>query len=518
MSENELPEGWAQVPFEAVLTELRNGVSTRPELKPPGTPILRINAVRPGRVLLDDLRYLPRGQELAATSSVRDGDLLFTRYNGSLELLGVCGIVRGVGKTTLLYPDKLMRARLDESVVTPPYVELFFRSPDARERLVGEAKSSAGQQGISGSDLRRQPLAIAPLAEQRRIVEKVESLLTQVNAAKTRLAKLPLLLKRFRQSILSAACSGQLTEDWRSQRKPSESDLQSRLAEGNAGRRKVATPTEEFEFAVPDGWFLASLDEAAGHLTSGSRAWSQFYSGDGYGTFVMAQNVRPLQFDCSFRQGVAPPKSDPERERTRVRQDDILITIVGANTGDVCRVDRAVSDHFVCQSVALVRPVLPQLSRYLELWLNSPSHGQHQYRTWMYGEGRPHLSFDHLRETSVALPPLDEQAEIVRRVEALFALADAIERRVTTAIARADALPQSILSKAFRGDLVPTEASLARAENRDYEPASALLERIQRECSSAQLERPGARGRGAQKSSGGRSRGRVSSQRERPSP
>jgi type I restriction enzyme S subunit len=74
--------------------------------------------------------------------------------------------------------------------------------------------------------------------------------------------------------------------------------------------------------------------------------------------------------------------------------------------------------------------------------------------------------------------PLAEQHEIVRRVEALFQLADAIEKRVAAATARADKLTQAILAKAFRGELVPTEAELARRKGRAYEPASVLLERI----------------------------------------
>jgi type I restriction enzyme S subunit len=82
---------------------------------------------------------------------------------------------------------------------------------------------------------------------------------------------------------------------------------------------------------------------------------------------------------------------------------------------------------------------------------------------------------------SVLLPPIEEQHEIVRRVEALFKLADKIEKRVEAATKRADKLTPAILAKAFRGELVPTEAELARQEGRDYEPASALLKRIKAE-------------------------------------
>ena len=101
-----------------------------------------------------------------------------------------------------------------------------------------------------------------------------------------------------------------------------------------------------------------------------------------------------------------------------------------------------------------------------------------KYDRYVYGGGRPHLSFDHLRMTAVLLPPLAEQHEIVRRVDALFALADKIEARLAAATSRVEKITQAILAKAFRGELVPTEAELARAEGRDDEPASVLLERI----------------------------------------
>jgi len=85
-----------------------------------------------------------------------------------------------------------------------------------------------------------------------------------------------------------------------------------------------------------------------------------------------------------------------------------------------------------------------------------------------------------LLDLQIPLPPIEEQREVVCRVEALFKLADAIEKRVAMAMARAEKLSQSVLAKAFRGELVPTEAELARREGRVYEPASQLLARIRK--------------------------------------
>ena len=97
------------------------------------------------------------------------------------------------------------------------------------------------------------------------------------------------------------------------------------------------------------------------------------------------------------------------------------------------------------------------------------------------GGNQPALNGEKVRHLPMPLPPVAEQKEIVRRVNALFKIADAIEKRVATATLRAKNLTPAILAKAFRGELVLTEAELSRREARVYEPASVLLERLHEE-------------------------------------
>jgi type I restriction enzyme S subunit len=97
------------------------------------------------------------------------------------------------------------------------------------------------------------------------------------------------------------------------------------------------------------------------------------------------------------------------------------------------------------------------------------------------GSGIRHLTGRSLATYSLQFPHIDEQNEITSRVQAMFAIADAIEKRVEVARQESDKLTQSILAKAFRGELVPTEAELARREGREYEHAAVLLERIKKE-------------------------------------
>jgi type I restriction enzyme S subunit len=135
---------------------------------------------------------------------------LFTRYNGSIELLGVCGMVRGLGKGTRLYPDKLMRVRFDHNCILPAFAEVFFSAPEVHERVVAKSKSSAGQNGVSGSDIKTQPFALPPLAEQQEIVRRVEGLFALADELEVRLAQARGQVAKLTPALLARAFAGQL--------------------------------------------------------------------------------------------------------------------------------------------------------------------------------------------------------------------------------------------------------------------------------------------------------------------
>ena len=128
--------------------------------------------------------------------------------------------------------------------------------------------------------------------------------------------------------------------------------------------------------------------------------------------------------------------------------------------------------------IAHIKPLKSRVNPdYLVLNLNSSQQYAHAKEV-ARGAAQPTVTLTDLKQFEIPLPPLAEQQEIVRRVSALFARADAIEAAVAAARKRVDALTQAVLAKAFRGELVPTEADLARRENRFYEPAAALLARL----------------------------------------
>ncbi|MFW9894113.1 MAG: restriction endonuclease subunit S [Candidatus Thorarchaeota archaeon] len=126
----------------------------------------------------------------------------------------------------------------------------------------------------------------------------------------------------------------------------------------------------------------------------------------------------------------------------------------------------------------MAEKLLMALPEYLIRYLNSLASLTELRRNAKHAVNQSSINQQDVAHVGVSLPSIEEQAEIIRRVEALFALADRIEARVQAATVQVEKITLAILAKAFRGELVPTEAELARAEGRTYEPASVLLERI----------------------------------------
>lgn len=205
-----LPNGWSWCAFDQIIIGFLNGLSKKPAEEPPGDRILRISAVRSMAVNANDIRfYRAEKSENVDGYFLEDDDLLFTRYNGSARLVGVCGRFKGKEKT--LYPDKIMRARLASPMLTlPAYVELAMNSGASAAHISSNVKTSAGQHGIAGSDVKRTPVPLPPIAEQTEIVSRVEEAFSKADHVGAALDEQERAARALKQSILKAAFQGRL--------------------------------------------------------------------------------------------------------------------------------------------------------------------------------------------------------------------------------------------------------------------------------------------------------------------
>lgn len=203
----DLPSGWAWANIEQLSTLIRNGYSKKPD-DDGDTSILRISAVRPCSVDREDFRRLLASPSEFETATVFPGDLLFTRYNGTRSLVGVCGLLRGT--TPIVYPDKLIRVVLVPKLVEGAFVEKAASAGKSRAFVERRIRTTAGQSGVSGSDIRQIPIPLPPLPEQRRIVVEVERHLSVLEALDASIETNLARCTRLRQSILKRAFEGKL--------------------------------------------------------------------------------------------------------------------------------------------------------------------------------------------------------------------------------------------------------------------------------------------------------------------
>lgn len=290
--------------------------------------------------------------------------------------------------------------------------------------------------------MNRIPVRLAPLAEQQRIIAKLEKLLGKVDACQKRLAKIPVILKRFRQSVLAAACSGRLTAEWREQQIDSEE------------------------------WTLLELFEVSERIQIGPFG-TQLHKADYIPNGIPLINPMHIQGAKIVHDSAFSISKSKYRELGNyvLQANDIIM----GRRGEMgrCALISEQESGWLCGTGSLfVRPASSVLPEFLFLILRG-SETKAFLESESKGTTMANLNLDILKRVPVLLPSLPEQQEIVRRVEALFALADQIEARYAKAKAYVDKLTQSILAKAFRGELVPQDPN--------DESASVLLERIRAE-------------------------------------
>jgi type I restriction enzyme S subunit len=283
-----------------------------------------------------------------------------------------------------------------------------------------------GVHRLNIGDIRQMRMPLPPLAEQKRIVAKVEEVLAHVNTARDHLARVPALVKRFRQSVLAAACSGRLTEDWHDSHDV-EPWTDQRL--GDLLREPLRN----------------------GHSAQRSK-------GVGVRTLTLTAVTYGDFSERNTKLSVARPDKVSD---LWLEPGDILIE--RSNTPELVGTTRVYAGphRFAIFPDLVIRARVRDevVPRYVEIALQAPASRTYFMESAQGTAGSmPKIDQGIVAATCVPVPPPQEQHEIVRRVDALFALADSIEQRVADATARANALTQATLAKAFRGELVPTEA------------------------------------------------------------
>lgn len=416
-----------------------------------------------------------------------------------------CGLVgRGVAGAIGSTLAKLVHHELN-----PSYLFYFLQS---KYENINKRPRGVGIPHVEPNLFWNIPLPLPPLAEQRRIVAKIEELFSKLDAGVEALKKVKAGLKRYRQSVLKHAFEGRLTEDYR--RRKSKVGVPAD-DQGGEGTRMAAEPRVEYGAedasallarireerkkalgrkykelppidtsdlpALPEGWAWARIGELC-FVQGGFAFKSRDYQQKGVPLLRISNIVGgkvSFEADTVYLDDVFLSQYQP----FTLSRGDIVIALSGATTGKYGvygldeqallnqRVGRLrfsdakiVNPHYILQYLEIIRDRILKEA---------------------YGAAQPNISTNDLGEFEIPLAPRAEQDLIVSEIERRFSIAHAAEKVVDESLNQAERLRQSILKRAFEGKLVPQDPS--------DEPAEVLLERIRAEKEKNQTPKRSSR-------------------------
>lgn len=459
---SDLPQGWIETELHEVLNGFQTGFASGKKDVEGGLAHLRMNNIGiDGYLNLGLLRTVPR--KLAQASHyLTKGDILICTTN-SAKLVGKCALFNLEGD--FAFSNHLTRLRTNgaiENLFLKHQLWLLWQQGD----FENHCKHWVNQATLPKEVLLQTSIALPPLDEQRRIVENLEKLLGKVDACQKRLERIPLILKRFRQSVLAAACSGRLTADWREKYTD----------------QPITTPAlqsdYDFPFEIHKTWRLTLLGEAT-EIRGGIQKTPVRKPVHNKSPYLRVANVYRGRLKLDEIEHFE--LFEGELDRWKLKRGDILVVEGNGSSKEIGRCaiwNNEIKDCVHQNHIIRCRPKNNIESEFLLAFLNS-SYGIDEMMMLSSSTSGLHtLSVSKISRIVIPVAPLAEQQEIVRRVEALFKVADQIEARYNKAKAYVDKLTQSILAKAFRGELVPQDPN--------DEPASVLLERIRAERAAAE--------------------------------
>lgn len=465
-----LPKGWEIVRLQDMVSYVKGK-----------KPRILSNVYKEGLVPYIDIKAFEKGKirqyaDVESSKLLKKDDILVVWDGARSGLVGI-GRTGAIGSTI---------ASLTPRNVNSKYLFYYLQT---KYEFLNSNPRGTGIPHIDPNLFWNIEIPLAPLNEQRRIVAKLEKLLAKVDSCNERLEKIPAILKQFRQSVLAAACSGRLTEDWR-KKNPVEESVENILKNIQEKRIKQAlTSTQKSNIKniysyreqgdpseLPEGWRYVTLDKLCESFQYGTSSKSMK---TGKIPVLRMGNLQNGEIDWN---DLVYTSNEKEIEKYKLQPGDVLFNrtnspeLVGKTS--IYRGERPAIFAGYLIRIKSYKELNPE---YLNIYLNSIYAKEHCLMVKTDGVSQSNINAQKLGKFEIPFCAIAEQNEIFRRVEALFKIADQIEERYKKAKTYVERLTQAILAKAFRGELVPQDPN--------DEPASVLLERIRQEKAKLEKEK-----------------------------
>jgi type I restriction enzyme, S subunit len=517
---DDLPRGWVATTIEDLFEPLVDGRTLHQGWSPqcekePAAPgewgVLKTTAIQAGAFLPEHNKKLPKGLAPRHNIAVAEGDLLIT-CAGPRARCGIPCLVRTT-RPKLMMSGKMYRFRVARAHVIPPFIEGQLLTATT-QAAIDKMKTGGSDSGLNLTHERFRPLPVllAPLAEQQRLVEAIDSYFSRLDDAVATLERVQTKLKAYRASVLKAAVEGRLVPTEAELARAEERDYepadallkrilaerrrrweQSELAKLKASGKKPKDDKWKAKYVepvapdtrglpeLPEGWCWATVAQlASGEPNSlcdgpfGSNLKTEHYTEAGP-RVVRLQNIGDGEF-LNAEAHIAEAHFQ-RLLKHKVIAGDLLVASLGTDLPRACVVPASLGPAIVkadCLRFAVDDDVA--LPLFVMHALNSPS-TRSRTEDLVHGVGRPRIGLTLFRATPLPLPPRAEQARIVDRVEDVLS----VTARTTSALEadqkRCARLRQAVLKWAFEGKLVDQDPN--------DEPAQKLLERIRAEREAA---------------------------------
>ncbi|MBE7634103.1 4'-phosphopantetheinyl transferase [Tenacibaculum finnmarkense genomovar ulcerans] len=398
-----------------------------------------------------------KGLNNSSTKIFPKGTILFT-------------IFASIGKVGVLNIDACTNQAI--AGITPvneiEHKFLTYSLIELSEILRNQGKGIA-QKNINLTILKDLNVPLPPLAEQQRIVTKLDTLFGSLDALKIRLNNIPQLIKNFKQAVLTQAVTGKLTQEWRVGKELVSGDLllldeikksrneilNKEILNGKSESKRLLNKIKKLEFEKPEellpkNWIWTCLLESCLKVVDCHNKTAP-YVNEGI-RLLRTTNIKEGKIHLKGSKFITEETYNFWSKRCPPKANDILFTRE-APMGETAIIPKNMK---ICmgQRMMLLRTI-PELldSKFLLYNILSFSFQQRMISNAI-GTGVKHLRVGDVERLTFPLPPKEEQTEIVKRVENLFSKADAIEKQYKTLKEKIDRLPQAILAKAFKGELV----------------------------------------------------------------
>ena len=295
-------------------------------------------------------------------------------------------------------------------------------------KIINNATPSVTVKHLSANTLRKTQIPLPPLAEQQRIVDRIESLFARLDEAKEKAQTVVDSFETRKAAILHKAFTGELTAKWRR--------------------------THGLSL---DTWKEVAADSLFEYVTSGSRGWAKYYDESG-AVFIRMGNLDhgTIELDFSDIQHVKLPNK-AEGQRSRIRKNDILISIT-ADVGMVGLVRNDDFEGYINQHIALARPVMSESAEFIAWYLVSDI-GLKQMQEKQRGATKAGLSLNDIRALQLKIPLIEEQNEILKVIKMWIGKEQQSQEAAEAVLDQIDLMKKSILARAFRGELGTNDPS-----------------------------------------------------------